>query len=174
METKVDSLEQRVSGAVQAPLPDDVLEEIPATIADAVNQVMMTIKDGEVEFHERVLKRADDYRGGLDPVQVRDMLITIRDVSRRCRDGHGDGRAPADYFREQGITLKTDISETAKQQFEMDYVLEVGRHGERRRVLMGPHINLSQRHRIYWHHDKQAQCFVIGHIGDHLRDATNN
>jgi hypothetical protein len=43
---------------------------------------------------------------------------------------------------------------------------EQGEHED----LMGPHLDLSVRHRIYWFHDKANQRFIVGHIGDHLRD----
>ncbi len=174
LKARVSNLEQRLSDVTQPTLSDEAFAAVPATVAEAVQQVMTTVEHGELEFHDRVLKQVNGHRSKLDPVQVRDMLIMIRDVARQCRGGHGDRRGPADYFRERGVTLKSDISETAKQHYESDYALEVERQGGLKRVLMGPHVNLTQRHRIYWHHDKDAQCFVIGHIGDHLRDATTN
>jgi hypothetical protein len=174
LKARVSNLEQRLSDVTQPTLSDEAFAAVPATVAEAVQQVMTTVEHGELAFHDRVLKQVNGHRSKLDPVQVRDMLIMIRDVARQCRGGHGDRRGPADYFRERGVTLKSDISETAKQHYESDYALEVERQGGLKRVLMGPHVNLTQRHRIYWHHDKDAQCFVIGHIGDHLRDATTN
>lgn len=70
--------------------------------------------------------------------------------------------------------MKNDISDTARQQFRADYELDIERNGTVERVLMGPHTDLSPRHRVYWYHDKEAARFVIGHIGDHLRDASTN
>lgn len=171
---RIDGLEAQVRGAAQSFLPEESALPDPKTVREAVEQVQSTVRDGELVFHERVIRQVARYRSGYSPSEIRDCLMTIRDVARQCRIDHGDGRTPSDYFREQGLILKTDISSTAKQQFRGDYELDIDRNGSSQAVLMGPHLDLSPRHRVYWHHDKEASRFVIGHIGDHLRDASTS
>jgi hypothetical protein len=171
---KVERLESHIRNATQTFLPEEETFPDPKTVKEAVEQVQSTIHDGELVFHERVTRQVARYRSGYSPLDVRDCLVAIRDVARRCRVDQGDGRTPADYFRERGLQLKNDISDTARQQFRADYELDIERNGTVERVLMGPHTDLSPRHRVYWYHDKEAARFVIGHIGDHLRDASTN
>lgn len=171
LRARIAGLEAEVRGVAQAALPTEVMDQ-PTTVLEAVQQVQATIQDGELVLDERVMRQVAKIRSGLDPVQVRNTLSVIRDVARCCREGHGAGRSIADLFRERGITLKTDISDTAKQRYAEDYTLDVEHGGEVRRVLMGPHVDLSVRHRIYWYHDRDARRFIIGHIGNHLRDAS--
>jgi hypothetical protein len=171
LKAHIAGLEERIRGAAQSGLAPDVMAA-PTTVREAIEQVLVSVTDGELIIHDRVLKHVERQRLALDPIHVRDTLIAIRDVARQCRERHGDGRAPADYFRERGVTYKADVSETARQQFAADYAIEIDRDGTPERVLMGPHVDLSIRHRIYWYHDKDAGRFIVGHIGDHLRDAS--
>ena len=58
----------------------------------------------------------------------------------------------------------------ARQRYRTDSLVRHSDEQGEREDLMGPHLDLSARHRIYWYHDKVNQRFIIGHIGDHLRD----
>jgi hypothetical protein len=171
LRARISGLEEQLRGAAQGGLAVGVMAE-PTTLREAIDQALASVIDGELVIHDRVLKHVERHRLALDPVQLRDTLLAIRDVARACRANHGDGRAPADYFRERGIAYKADVSDTARQQYAADYALEIDGDDGPERVLMGPHVDLSIRHRIYWVHDKARQRFVIGHIGDHLRDAS--
>jgi hypothetical protein len=171
LRARIAGLEEQVRGAAQGGLPANVMAA-PTTVREAIEQVLSTVSDGEFIVQDHVLKQVERQRLALNPEQVRDTLLAIRDVARAWRAGHGDGRSPADYFRERGVTFKADVSDTARQQYAADYTIEIDRDGETERVLMGPHVDLSIRHRIYWYHDKEGQRFVVGHIGDHLRDAS--
>ena len=171
LKARIAGLDEQVRGTTQRGLPAGMMGE-PTSVREAVEQVLATVTEGELAVHDRVLKHVERQRVALDPVQVRDMLLAIRDVARLCRDNHGDGRGAVDYFWERGVQLKMSISDTARQQYASDYTIEIDRDGDRESVLMGPHIDLSIRHRIYWYHDKDAERFIVGHIGDHLRDAS--
>ena len=134
-----------------------------------MQQVQATIQDGELVLHGRVMRQVEKIRGGIDPVDLPEALLTTRDVARCCRDGPGNGHSPVDHFGERGITRRSDVSDIAKPRYASDYTLKIEQDGELRRVLMGSHVDLSVRHGIYWYHDKEAGRFVIG---DHLRDAS--
>jgi hypothetical protein len=168
-------LKDRLRRTTQAELPMEVTLTDPATVKEAVEQVLGTIEDDELVVPDHVRKQVAGFRSALDPNRVLKVLFIIRDVARKCREGHGDGMSPADYFREAGeSSYKEDISDTAKQQHRREYELRIERYGVIETVLMGPHISLSKRHRIYWYHDKEAERFIIGHVGDHLPDKSTN
>jgi hypothetical protein len=137
-----------------------------------VEIVRSTVADGELIIDDRVIKQISDYRNGLDPVRVRDALLNILEVAQKCRQEINIGKTPAAYFQEIGEHFKGDISDTAKQHYRDDYEITIDRNGIPINVLMGPHLDLSSSHRIYWFHDKEAKRFIIGHIGHHLRDAS--
>lgn len=166
------SLEAQLRGSTQPMILDDDILAIPKTVREAVDQVRATVLDGELVFHPKVIDQVKKYRGGYDPIRVRDSLLIILDVARRCRESQGDGMTPEDYFREHGVVLKNGISETAEHQFRDEYAIEIDCDGVTEKVLLGPHVDLSKSQRIYWYHDKEASRFVIGHIGPHLRDAS--
>lgn len=62
---------------------------------------------------------------------------------------------------------KSDVSDSAKQEFRKDYerTLRPGRL-----ILLGPHIDGGGRDgRIYFYIDRELRRIVIGHVGKHLR-----
>lgn len=80
----------------------------------------------------------------------------------------------AGAFGDLGINFASDISDTAKHRFRSDYTRTY--RGEE--ILLGPHIRLGKGSartmlRIYFAVDERERVFVIGHVGKHLRDATN-
>ena len=69
--------------------------------------------------------------------------------------------------------FRPDVSQTAHTQYRTDYE----RDYQGRSILLGPHlargISPDNAIRIYWWIDHDARQFVIGHVGDKLRDAGN-
>lgn len=107
------------------------------------------------------------------PENVYDAFLAMDRIAGRLAAGTlPAGLAGA--FAEAGLNFASDISDTAKRRFKDDYRR---RHGDRE-VMLGPHIRLGAGSartmlRIYFAVDDTRRSFVVGHVGKHLRDASN-
>jgi len=70
---------------------------------------------------------------------------------------------------------RPDISQTANGKYKNDYE----RTYDGKDIMLGPHIgkgrgSSNDMFRIYWYVDKDRRKYVIGHIGEHLKDDTKD
>jgi hypothetical protein len=76
-------------------------------------------------------------------------------------------------FEEAGLPFKADVSQTALGKYPQEY----RRSYDGKTVMLGPHIAFGAGTprtcvRIYFYIDEAARRFVVGHVGNHLRDTT--
>lgn len=108
------------------------------------------------------------------PVEVYEDLVALDRIAKRWADDDlPGGFTPA--CREVGLPWKSGISDTAANQFAVDYE----RTYEGDKVLLGPHLsygaNVPQDRllRIYCYLDRERRKVVVGWVGPHLRDHHN-
>ena len=108
------------------------------------------------------------------PVQVLEDLLALD----RLAGDWQRGVLTSDFktaFHEAGLTgYRGGVSDTARQKYEADYRR---RYGDQT-ILLGPHLRrgvgaVSEILRIYWHADDDERVFVVGHVGEKLRDDSN-
>jgi hypothetical protein len=109
------------------------------------------------------------------PVQVLADLRAIEQVGQLWSADHVPGGLVPAFVTQLGSAFRGGISNHAAQQFGTDYEREY----QGQRVTLGPHVARGRGPaasilRLYWYTDTARRCFVIGHVGRKLRDASNH
>ncbi len=138
----------------------------PRSVIDAVTQAAthpdVIVLDAAVKSAEASVFRR--------PADVLTAVNTLVDAIAAGALGAPGGLALA--LEGSPFRYAAGVSDTAHQQYRADYV----RKYDGRDILLGPHLKLGAGSpefclRIYWYVDVDKQRVVIGHIGEHLRDA---
>lgn len=114
---------------------------------------------------------ASQYR---QPLQVLDDLLALDRVAGAWQRGELTCDFKIACTNEGSTGYRNGISQTARQKYEDDY----RRRYEDEWVMLGPHLRrsvgaASEILRIYWYADAEQRVFVIGHVGEKLRDDSN-
>ncbi len=175
LQARVAWLEAELHGNGIGP---DGLEEPPAvepaTASSLYDAVLIAQRESDraaIEFLPCALESAK----GVQIPGPSDALAKLRAVCAVADDYHynaGDGTSIQAAFDQRNIDYQPKVNSGIIGQLRDAYTREVRENGKRRTVLLGPHIRLTQRHRVYWYTDKQQRKFVVGHVGDHLPDST--
>lgn len=125
--------------------------------------------------HLRFLPEADESARTWQfarPEVVLEALLTLDDLAGRWRDGDLDSGFMAAALA-AGLPWKPAISQTARTRYRDDYVRRLDDH----EIMLSPHLSWGVRAdnavRVYLHLDRETRTVVVGHVGRHLRDTTN-
>lgn len=107
------------------------------------------------------------------PERLYEAFLTMDRIAGRYASGalpHGLGPA----FSDEGLDLAKDISDTAKKRYRAEYLRRYGGNT----IMLGPHLRIGgggvrTMMRVYFAIDDVERVFVVGHVGKHLRDASN-
>jgi len=119
------------------------------------------LPEAETSASDSSFRRPDDIYAGLSH-----MAIVVR---RWKADDLPSGFERA--FAEVTAGYRSDISSTARGKYVGDYQRKLGD----RDIVLGPHLSFGRGTpeycaRIYWWADSERRRFVVGHVGEHLRD----
>lgn len=108
------------------------------------------------------------------PVQVLDDLLALDRVAGAWQRGELSCDFKSACANEGLTGYRNGISQTARQKYEGDY----RRQYEGELVMLGLHLGrgvgaVTEILRIYWYADPEERVFVVGHVGEKLRDDSN-
>jgi hypothetical protein len=119
-------------------------------------------------FHDRAMESGATLHGP-DPVLVLQDLVRLNDVARRWMAGEISDTSIVLACRQMGLDYAAKVSDTARQKFEADYLIE----WRGRPVMAEAHIRRGRKThlvRIHVYFDKETHQVVVAYIGRHLRD----
>jgi len=119
-------------------------------------------------FHDRAIQSAATLHGP-DPVLVLQDLVRLNDVARRWMAGEISDTSIVLACRQMGLDYAAKVSDTARQKFEADYLIE----WRGRPVMAEAHIRRGRKAhlvRIHVYFDRETHQVVVAYIGRHLRD----
>lgn len=119
-------------------------------------------------FHDRAIQSAVTLHGP-DPVLVLQDLVRLNDVARRWMAGEISDTSIVLACRQMGLDYAAKVSDTARQKFEADYLIE----WRGRPVMAEAHIRRGRKAhlvRIHVYFDRETHQVVVAYIGRHLRD----
>jgi hypothetical protein len=148
--------------------PAGVIRKIPVSVAEAVKMAQEKYSEGLI-FLQSAFASAERSTFTRPDEVLRCLEITGKVVEawRNGKVGVGFGTA----FENLGLSCYvTGISKSAREEFAEDYEREYNGLT----IMMGPHLKIGTNQltgiRIYWWVDRDNKAFVIGHIGEKLRD----
>lgn len=147
----------------------EVADTAPRSVAEAVQEGAERCSN--LVFLEEAFESAWDspYQ---QPDKVLSSLIALDEIGGRyARNELAGGFSVA--FEQAGLPFKSDVSQTALGKYPQEY----RRSYNGKTIMLGPHIAFGARTprtclRIYFYIDEEARKFVVGHVGNHLRDTT--
>lgn len=119
-------------------------------------------------FHDRAIESASSLQGP-DPVLVLQDLVRLNEVARAWMAGEISDNSIVLACRQMGLDYAAKVSDTARQKFEEDYLIQ----WRGRPVRAEAHIRRGRRThlvRIHVYFDKETHQVVVAYIGRHLRD----
>jgi hypothetical protein len=119
-------------------------------------------------FHERAIESGSGLEGP-EPVSVLQDLVRLNEVARAWMSGEISGTSIKLACRQMGLDFVATISDTARQKFEEDYLIE----WRGRAVRAEAHLRRGRKAhlvRIHVYFDDETQQVVVAYIGRHLRD----
>lgn len=137
-----------------------------STMAEALD--LARTKFEFLVFHERALESGRKLEGP-EPMAILHDLWRLNGVARRWAAGEISGSSLKMVCAEAGLNFAPAISDTAKQKYEEDYLID----WNGRTVRAEAHIKRGKRAhlvRIHVYFDESTQQVVVAYIGRHLRD----
>lgn len=119
-------------------------------------------------FHDRAIESASSLQGP-DPVLVLQDLVRLNEVARAWMAGEISDNSIVLACRQMGLDYAAKVSDTARQKFEEDYLIQ----WRGKPVRAEAHIRRGRRThlvRIHVYFDKETHQVVVAYIGRHLRD----
>ena len=119
-------------------------------------------------FHERAIESGSGLEGP-EPVSVLQDLVRLNEVARAWMSGEISGTSIKLACRQMGLDFVASISDTARQKYEEDYLIE----WRGRAVRAEAHLRRGRKThlvRIHVFFDDETQQVVVAYIGRHLRD----
>lgn len=119
-------------------------------------------------FHERAIESGRKLEGP-QPMAILHDLWRLNGVARRWAAGEISGSSLKSVCAEAGLNFSPAISDTAKQKYEEDYLID----WNGRTVVAEAHIKRGRKAhlvRIHVYFDESTQQVVVAYIGRHLRD----
>lgn len=178
LEEELEAVRQAFAQVAQAGAADETTsdadadtEVMPRTVTEAVTRAQATCQYLVILPDAVRSAAASQYK---KPPQVLEDLIALNELAGRWQRGE----LTTDFktaFSDAGLTgHKGGISDTARQKYETDYRRRYGDQS----VMLGPHLRrgtgaITEILRIYWYADEDERVFVVGHVGEKLRDDSN-
>jgi hypothetical protein len=119
-------------------------------------------------FHERAIESGEGLEGP-EPVSVLQDLVRLNEVARAWMSGEITGTSIKLACRQMGLDFVSDISATARQKYEEDYLIQ----WRGKIVRAEAHLRRGKKShlvRIHLYFDNETQQVVVAYIGRHLRD----
>ena len=119
-------------------------------------------------FHERALESGRGLEGP-DPGAVLQDLWRLNEVARAWMSGEISGHSIKLACSQVGLNFAPSISDTARQKFEEDYLID----WRGRTVRAEAHLRRGRKSHLYRIHvwfDDETHQVVVAYIGRHLRD----
>jgi hypothetical protein len=119
-------------------------------------------------FHDRAIESGSGLEGP-EPVSVLQDLVRLNEVARAWMSGEISGTSIKLACRQMGLDFVASISDTARQKYEEDYLIE----WRGRAVRAEAHLRRGRKThlvRIHVFFDDETQQVVVAYIGRHLRD----
>jgi hypothetical protein len=149
--------------------PAEVVGRIPGSVLEAVLMAQEKYGSGLV-FLESALASAG--RSVFSrPHEVLRYLEIVGRVVEAWRDGEVAGGGFGRAFEDLGLScFVSGMSKTAREEFAEDYK----RTHNGSDIMLDPHLKIGTNQltgiRIYWWVDRESKVFVVGHVGEKLRD----
>ncbi len=119
-------------------------------------------------FHERAIESGEGLEGP-EPVSVLQDLVRLNEVARAWMSGEITGTSIKLACRQMGLDFAPDISATARQKYEEDYLID----WRGKIVRAEAHLRRGRKAhlvRIHLYFDNETQQVVVAYVGRHLRD----
>lgn len=119
-------------------------------------------------FHSRAIESGEGLEGP-EPVSVLQDLVRLNEVARAWMSGEITGTSIKLACRQMGLDFAPDISATARQKYEEDYLID----WRGKIVRAEAHLRRGRKAhlvRIHLYFDSETQQVVVAYIGRHLRD----
>jgi hypothetical protein len=119
-------------------------------------------------FHERAIESGEGLEGP-EPVSVLQDLVRLNAVARAWMSGEITGTSIKLACRQMGLDFVPDISATARQKYEEDYLID----WRGKTVRAEAHLRRGKKShlvRTHLYFDSETQQVVVAYIGRHLRD----
>jgi PII-like signaling protein len=119
-------------------------------------------------FHERAIESGEGLEGP-EPVSVLQDLVRLNAVARAWMSGEITGTSIKLACRQMGLDFVPDISATARQKYEEDYLID----WRGKIVRAEAHLRRGKKShlvRTHLYFDSETQQVVVAYIGRHLRD----
>jgi hypothetical protein len=119
-------------------------------------------------FHDRAIESGEGLEGP-EPVSVLQDLVRLNAVARAWMSGEITGTSIKLACRQMGLDFVPDISATARQKYEEDYLID----WRGKIVRAEAHLRRGKKShlvRTHLYFDSETQQVVVAYIGRHLRD----